>query len=231
VSGTVSEIGGSPLAAVAVRIASGTGAGLHATTDHSGQYSLFGAAGPVELEASLPGFSRQVQDVTVEADGTNHFILSPVFPAAADISGIWTMTLSPSPGCRSNFPAVAQTRTYAVQFLQQGSIVQVHFSGPTLEVRNPDEDTGTLFGLDLSFVIVGDTGYDTWSVADLIDHISPTEKLEFEGVVHATITNSEIRATMNGDVEYWDDSRAHAPDGSPTVPCRATDHVLMLTRQ
>jgi hypothetical protein len=136
------------------------------------------------------------------------------------------MTLAPSPSCRDRFPAIAAERQYLVHFTQEGVDFRLTISAPTLEVANPGENGGTIVGTTIRFGFIGDTGYGDWSSTDLHDHLSPTETLDFAGSVLGVVSGSEIAATMSGDVDYWKEPRSY----TPTVACRATDHVVTLRR-
>jgi hypothetical protein len=223
--GVVSEPGGGSLEGVTVEVLSGTGRGLQARTDGQGRYALYGVAGLVRLHASADGFTPQDHDVVVTSnDAMDSFALTTV-ERPADVSGVWTMTVEPSPSCRAGLPDIAHGRTYQVQLIQQGTRLQVRTSSPTLQVFNPDGDYGTIFGSHVRLHFVGDTDYGDWSTPDLYDHLSPTEKFGFDGSVDGTVTGSEIRGTMNGDLVYW-----NAPTYGPAWYCRATDHGVILRR-
>src|SRR5205807_2683184 len=116
---TIAESSGRSLPGIAVDILSGIGTGLHPTTNAQAQYTFYGVAGQVQMRASGTGFSPQVHEFFVADDSTQIFTLAPLEPPA-DVSGVWTMTLSPSPSCRSGLPTIARERSYQVQFFQQG---------------------------------------------------------------------------------------------------------------
>jgi hypothetical protein len=225
-SGVVSESDGGPLEGVTVEVLSGTGSGLHATTDGQGRYALYGVAGLVRLHASADGFTPQDHDVVVTGnDATDGFALTTV-ERSADISGVWTMTVEPSPGCRAGLPAIAHGRTYQLQLTQQGIRLQVRISSPTLQMFNPDENYGSIVGSRVRLYFIGDTDYgDGWSTTDIHDHLSPTETFGFDGIFDGTAAGSEIRGTMNGDLVYWNAVRF-----TPEWYCRAKDHVVTLRR-
>ena len=88
-----------------------------------------------------------------------------------------------------------------------------------------DKHSGTVLGSRLRFVFVGDSGTEEgWTYPDLIDHISATEKFGFTGWVQGPVTGPEIRATMDGDLVYFN---------GPIPPawwCRAEDHIVTLRR-
>jgi len=233
-SGTISEAGAGPLLyGATVEVLSGIGQGLRAVpgswinadTWDSKRYSLYGVAGPVRLRASAEGYTPQVRDVVVTGnDATQAFALTPA-EASAEVSGIWTMTVSPAPGCRPGLPDIARGRTYQVQLIQNGTRLKVKFSSPTLRQINPDEHSGTVVGSRVRFTIVGDTDYGEWSYPDLFDQLSSTETFGFDGTVEGSVDGSEIRAMMSGDLVYY-----NGPTWEPAWYCRSKDHVVTLRR-
>ena len=223
-SGPVSEAGVGALFGATVEVLSGNGRGLQATSDSHG-YALYGVSGPVRLRASADGFAPQVHDVVVTDNGaTESFVLTPT-DATSDVSGAWTMTVSPSPACRAGLPDIARGRTYLLELIEHATRLQVKISSPTLQLYNPDEHSGTILGSRMRIQFVGDTNYGEWSTPDLYDHLSATETFGFDGSVDGTVTGSEIRATMNGDLVYW-----NGPTFGPAWWCRATNHVVILRR-
>jgi hypothetical protein len=223
-SGLVSDSSGRVLDGVTVEVLSGTGQGLQATTDGRGHYALYGVAGPVRLRASADGFTTQVHEVVVAAnDSTDSFALTPA-AETADVSGVWTMTVAPSPDCRPGFPKISQGRTYQLQVTQQGTGLQMKISSPTLQVFN-DQFHGSVVGTRVRLIFPGDTYYGEWSTPDLYDHLSPTEKFGFNGTVEGNVTGAEIRGRMNGDLVFW-----NAPTFDPAWYCRANDHIVTIQR-
>jgi hypothetical protein len=229
-SGTVLESSGRAVGGVGIDVLAGTGTGLHAITNMSGIYALYGVAGTVRVRASDDGFAPQTRDVIVTSDASaDPFTLTPL-ETPADMSGAWTMTLTPSAGCSAGYPDIARGRSYQVTFTQQGTGLKLNVSGPTLKVYNQGEDYGTVFGSQLQFVLIGDTDYGDWSSADIIDQLSPTENLQFDGTIRGTIAGSQVSgATMDGDLVYWNSA---APKGNftPNWYCRALNHTVTLQR-
>jgi len=222
-SGVVAESSGRLVSSVAIDVVAGTGAGLHATTDSLGRYALYGVAGQIQLRVSAEGFAPQTHDLVVTADETaTPFALEPK-EAPADVSGTWTMTLTPSPSCPPGLPDIARGRTYQIQFVQQGTGLKLAITSPTLKVFNAGEDSGTVFGSQVQFTFIGDTDYGDWSSTDLIDQLSPTQSLGFDGTVRGTAGGSELRGSLSGDIVYWE-----VPSYAPQWYCRATDHVVTL---
>ena len=224
-SGVVSEEGVGALHGATVEVLSGVGQGLKATSDSKG-YGLYGVSGPVRLRASADGFTPQIHDVAVTGnDATQAFDLTPAEPTS-DVSGVWTMTISPSPGCRPGLPEIARSLTYHVELIQQATRLEVRITSPTLRQIPTPQHSGTVLGSRLRFVFVGDsdTG-EGWTYPDLIDYFSETEKFGFTGIAQGTLNGSEIRATMDGDLVYW-----VAPTLNATWFCRTKDHTVILRR-
>jgi hypothetical protein len=223
-TGPVSEPGVGALNGATVEVLSGIGQGLRATSNSKG-YALYGVAGPVRLRASADGFTPQVLDVVVTGnDATQAFALTPA-DGITDVSGTWTMTVSPAPGCRPGLPDIARGRTYQVELIQNATRLKVKFSSPTLRQYNPDQHSGTVVGSRVRLSIVGDTNYGEWSTPDLYDQLSPTETFGFDGFVQGTVNGREIRATMDGDLMYF-----KAPAYEPAWYCRSKDHIVTLRR-
>lgn len=226
-SGTVAESGAGALSGVTVEVISGTGEGLRTTTQRQGQYALYGVGGQVVLRASAPGFNLQLREVVVrDNDATEEFSLLPS-ELPADVSGMWTMSLSSSPRCRAGLPEIAKGRTYQVELTQQRTQLTMKISAPTVQVLNSSH-SGSVLGSLVRLSIVGDTDYGEWSTPDFWDHLSASERLGFSGLAIGELKGTEIRAAMHGDLVYW--KTGNAPTFEPTWYCRATDHELILRR-
>ena len=229
--GDVFSSGGEPLSnlyGVTVEVLAGTGKGLKAPTNGRGHYALYGVAGPVQLSASAPGFHPQTRDVVVtHIDSAEPFVLTPL-RSALDVSGTWTVTVSPSPTCPAGLPHVAQNRSYEVELVQRDTSIRALFSSPTLTGPSPlaDLNPGTVVGSQLRLLLIGDTDMGEWASPSLIDELSPTERFGFSGLAEGMATERAIDATLTGDLVYWT-TTSRSP-----VPwyCRARDHVLRFRR-
>ena len=223
-SGVVSDSGGGLLPDVTVEVVTGIGQGLRTTTGAQGQYALYGVAGSLQLRALAEGFTPQVREVIVAGnDGNGSFALVPA-GVPADISGIWTMTVAPAAECRSGLPPAAQGRSYRAQIAQRGTRVEAAITSPTISTRSYP-NPGSVFGSQLRLVFPGDTGYDGWSTPGFYDQLSSTEQFGFSGFVDGTVSGNQIRATLNGDLVYW-----NARTFEPTWYCRSIEHVVILQR-
>lgn len=225
--GVVSEAGAGALHGVTVEVVSGTGRGLQIGTDANGRYAFYGVAGRVRLRASLDGFAPEATDIDITRHGViNNFALMPV-ETTADVSGIWTMTVAPSPVCRDGLPEIARGRPYQVELIQHGTRLRTNIGGPTLTVHNPEQHVGTVLGSRVRLVFVGDTDYGEWSAPDILDRLSPTEQFGFDGAMEGSLAGALIRGALNGDLIYVN---SETNTYEPAWYCRAKDHVVALRR-
>jgi hypothetical protein len=237
ITGIVNAFTGGPLANARVKVLSGiVGSIPESYTEASGRYTFYGVIGRVELRATVEGFEQETQRADVTTDSTVNFRLSPL-SEPADASGAWTVTFSASPGCRDNLYPEARDREYEATITQQSAQLLIRLTSPTLrdgQARDkPGEFStwGTIFGNKLSFTIVGDTEFGTWSYPYFFDRFSSTHWSGMSGwLPGAVIGRTEIRGTMNGDIESWDWARSDWPGGEPSGVCRATDHVVVFRR-
>jgi hypothetical protein len=225
-TGSVVETSGRQLSGVNIDVASGTGSGLHATTDTQGRYVLYGVSGPIRLRASTAGLAIQEHDVVVSSDGPAEPLVLVPLEQPATVDGTWIMSLAPAPGCSVGPLDLIRDRRYQVTLVQQGTGLKLTITSPTLQVYNPTENFGTVFGSHVFLTFIGDTDYGDWSSADIIDHISASQTFEFDGNVNGTFAGGEIRGAFAGDFMYYEGTRGQAP----TWYCRAPDHSVILRR-
>jgi hypothetical protein len=226
-NGVVNDSDGKPLDEATVDVVSGTGTGLSVSTDIGGRFAIYGVVGSVQIKAWRGGYTPQTRDLNITTDGqTEAFSLAQMTPSA-DLAGRWTMTVDPGPACSAGLPAIARGRPYTIQFLGEPSHFFVKTSGPTLEEYNVATDPGSIVGSAIQWTFVGDTNYGEWSWANIIDHLSASENFQFSGTVTGTLSGNEIRATLDGDLGYWN---YNLNGDKPTWFCRAHDHVVVLKR-
>jgi hypothetical protein len=227
VTGVVTESGGGPLWGATVEVTAGRGQGVRATTDANGRYGIYGVAGSVQLRVSAEGFGPQVFDAVVTGPGASRRVeLAPLEPPA-DVAGVWTMTLAPSPTCRSDLPEIASGRSYQVEFAQRGTRLQARLSGPTLTVHFQQPTPATVLGSQVRLQLTGDTDYGMWTSPDIYDRLSPTEQFGFVGTIDGVLSGAAISGRLDGDLVYLNTATDH---NEPTWHCRATDHAITLRR-
>jgi hypothetical protein len=230
ISGTVTEARGGPLSA-AIEIVSGRGTGLHTTTAR-GQYALYGVAGDVQLRASADGFETQVHRTVVTDQTTNDFDLKPLV-TPTDISGSWILTLSASPSCRAALPEVAWKREFDAGIAQQGTQFQITLTSPTTyDNGGVHARVGRIFGQALSFLIEGNEDEGTYIYPDFADRLSPTQWVAILGTVQGTVTGSEIRTTLDGNLDYYESLATATIFAVPPIAlCRAKDSGMVFRRR
>ena len=223
--GTVLNSRGGVIAGAAVEVLSGTGKGLKATTDFEGRYALFGVAGPIRVRTSAEGFPEDIRDVDVIQNVAVRLSLTPVMDPV-DVAGKWILTVTPSSGCRFGLPDVARNRTYEMHFGQEGMNLHWTLSSETLEYGMARNYTfgNTVVGSRVRLVFVGDSDEGEYVSPSIIDQVSPTEWFGFSGFVAATVSDSEIRGTLNGSLVYW------TRPGPGFWHCTRADHVVTLRR-
>lgn len=226
ISGTVTDAG-APVEQAIVEIMSGTGSGLWTTANDRGQYALYGAAGEVELQVSAVGFEQQAHRIVVTDTTTNDFDLTPrVTPT--DLSGPWILTLSMSPSCRARLQAVPDGRQFDAAITQQGTRFKIALSSPTI-YRDPYWFDGRIFGQTLSIYIGTDTSGVDFEYPGLYDSVSPTLWFGIFGSVQGTVTGSEFRATLDGQLSS--DVSLSPPFGKPQVICSTKDSAVVFRRR
>ena len=90
----VSVPGGARSLGATVEVTAGSAQRLQARTDTNGRY---GGAGQVQMRVSAEGFASQVLNLVVVGHGATHAFEFTLLEPMADVTGIWTMTIAPSP--------------------------------------------------------------------------------------------------------------------------------------
>ena len=152
-SGVITESGGGSLAGVTVAVVSGAGESLQTTSDGRGVYALYGVAGEVRLVGRLGRVHLQIHEVVVTGnDASDSFALVPV-ETPVNVSGLWTMTVRSSTGCRAGLPDIAQGRSYQVEMIQEGTGLQARISSPTTKVFS-SQNPGSIAGPRMRLLVV-----------------------------------------------------------------------------
>ncbi len=213
-SGAVRDASGG-LEGVVVEVVSGTGAGLRTTTGFNGSYALFGVAGQVQLRVSASGYGSQDFSQSVNSHATRDLSISPI-SSPVDISGQWTMTVTTSSACSAGWPAPARRREVPAAFTQNGTRLNVRFTGT--QVVFPFTNTGRIAGTSFWLALYYDTYYLDYG---LTERISPTEWVGINGVFEGTATGSSIAGNFAGTFNYYvTTANAQFPTGLGQ-PCAA----------
>jgi hypothetical protein len=219
VRGTVSD-GGFGLPGAQVQISNGIGAGQSTTTDPSGRYALYGAAGSVTLDVTFTDYQSQTQTVDVSGDTTTDFSLS-VIGNRPDISGPWRLTFTASPAC-TDLPDDARVRTYPMSIQLTGPAVHA-----TLKLTAsgwPLTDTvlidGQFFSQSLTLIFPT----DSFDGPEVYEHLAGGQSFTLEGHASATYVAGRFDGLLDGTVRVFNTATFQG------TACVQADHRWRLER-
>jgi hypothetical protein len=227
VSGVLADADGGIMNNASVRVLSGQGAGLFSNSDNS-RYNLYGVAGPVRLEASAIDHATQTRDLIVGSNlATEDFFLATT-QTFYDVSGSWTLTLvAPSAGCSPGFPAAAHDRAYSLGLTQHNGRLAVDLRRASMTVVARDLFEGMVTGRRVALNFDPLTNDFTGEVLpNILDQLSATETLSFDGQVAGDLSGAEIIAALHGTIQYWTGNTT----GTPAWRCTAADHAVTIKR-
>ena len=212
-----------------VEIVAGVGAGTSTTAAASGAYRLVGAAGDIEVRASLPGLESQIRSVRVSSDRTGvNFALVPA--NSANVAGAWRLTIEASPLCHTLLESV-RTRTYQAVVDQSGARATVRFVDDKVLASTIE---AAIYEKSLR-VAVGSNWYDATDgfrervAADTVFFI-------ISGWVdEARVTPSGFSGLLNAGIGTYEVPVDAGLDellrlGRETTPCWRVDHRFTLER-
>jgi hypothetical protein len=232
VSGRITE-GGLALQGVALRVMRGTGEGLTATSDLNGQFTFFGLAGDVRIQASKGGYLDAFRDLSVGSTTTDNFELAPA-RQRKDLTGTYSMTIG-APTCSGSapFPDDVRSRTYTATVTQTGRVLNVALSGADFIVSSGrgDHFSGTIDPLDNVAFAIGDSFYYYYfyynqNVFDVVERLDDSRSFTVAGVVTATVRGSEIAGTLSGSFIVLRGSRP--PFTALTSTCHSPSHTFVM---
>src|SRR6185369_16916486 len=105
------EVGGAQVSALAHIIAGNLRGAVSGLAN--GEYSFYGVVGSTQVEVTSAGHITQVHDIVVSQNTRDDFALAPLV-SSDDVSGIWTMTISPSASCPAGAPPQISGRSYTL---------------------------------------------------------------------------------------------------------------------
>lgn len=244
VTGYVSDTAFRALAGVRVAVLDGPQAGLAATSDATGRFSLSGefddATRFQATRDDLPGATLTLAQRCPTCTGSRflYFRLA-VFDRPANVAGDYTLTFAADAGCTS-LPAEARTRTYAATIaatpdpiVPAGTLLRVVITGAPVV---PGNDSFPL-GVAGNFV-----NLEVWNGEGpgVVERLAPRTYVGLFGYAATTISTPDttISASFDGTIEYC----VATTDGTPAYGCTsvATDrrehcesknHRITLTRR
>jgi hypothetical protein len=224
--GTISE-GTFPLTNVSVTVTSGTGAGLTAQTDVSGQYQLYGVAGDIQIRATRVGFNDGTASITVSTNAVQNLSLTPVSPEPT-IAGTYAMTLDADPSCQ--LPTEVMERHYTATITQTGVTFTVALRGATFLTSNGlgSSFLGHIVAGQISFVL-NNVGYYYAPYPDLVELIANGKVFVVMGSGVLVQSGPNLSGTLAGTLIVG--TTPVLSKNWESASCSSAQHRLLLTAQ
>jgi Carboxypeptidase regulatory-like domain len=220
---------------VRVEVVGGSGIGVVAMTNASGDYALPGVfSGPVTVQASKAGYVSQTLTFDVHPqDNTGRYTLGFILDTPSEnLSGDYTVTITADPAC-SELPPETRRRTYAATATPSTGMPNTYnvvLSGASF---SPSYDR-------MFAVVSGDAvmfSIDPYSGMVVTEQLTPTTALAVSGFSSVgAIGGRSISGSFGGQIDYCPDvlgPQATFPYfrcGTP-VHCASSGHTLTVTRR
>ncbi len=214
-----------PLAGARIEVTTGAGAGLVATTNPEGVFSLYGVAGDTTLRVTKPGYSEVTQTITVGAHQWINIAL-PFLGKYPDLSGTYTLTIAAASECgiglgERKLPQDVRVRSYTAIVQQDGPSLWVALDGPTFRPEYPQGFYGSVQSAGVTFQMKNpDDGQG------IAERLSTSKVLMIEGnVVAASDATTRIAGMLSGEFRLLE-----TPSWKPIAWCSSTSHQFVLSR-
>ncbi len=219
------RVAGAETDGVEVRVVSGIGAGLTATTAVNGEYRLYGVVGDVQIDVMHRSLQRETRSMTLSAHTTADFDLRPV-EGAATLGGAWRLTFNLSPQCVPAFPAELTRRTYDVALLENGTRLNILVGAPL----DPTNISARLEGRTVSFEVSAGSyyGLPLWA---LQEWIPPDLSLGIMGKAVATINDGATAIAGSFSGLFVLSKGRDFFNMSHQASCSHDDHTILLERR
>ena len=214
--------GGAPVNGARVDVMSGVGAPMTTYTDE-GSYRLYGLSGQIILRVTKAGYQTAIRTVVVAGQLTYDIELS-LLGSRADVSGVYTMTITAAGECRigvgeGRLPEELRVRTYTAAVQQDGAKLSVTLSGASFHARGG-------FGgrVEPGGVVFDFTWYDG-EYPYIVEQVSQSRLLIVGGRVVVTGSADRLAGMFTG-VFY----ETEAIWSEPIALCYSTNHQFVLSR-
>jgi hypothetical protein len=203
-----------------------------ATTDHSGNYTLYGVPADASIHIARDGYQPIDQSVHLTGNATQNFLLSPT-NLHLHLSGPYTFAVDAAPGCSGpgSLAEDLQHRSYLATVTQ---------SGPQLLVSLTENRFKVLFGSGNLFFGTSGVGGATFFLGDfslgsyyygyyypsVAERLPNGTILVVAGSVSATGEASGLSGKLNGTLSNWSSA---FPNGSLLGACSSASHQFTLT--
>ena len=204
---TVADAAFRPLAGAVVEVVSGPHAGLTATADANGEYTLTGAFDSTTLfRASRDGYVSATRPLPARCDHCTpnwrlYFYMESTVPSA-NVAGNYTLTLTADPAC-AELPADTRTTRYPLEIrLRSGPGEPAHswFEAHKLTPPFSEQFDSFLIRVVADELTIGTTlsqHGDPWLVAEL----APLTYVTASGEMLATVADAgNITGTFHGEL-------------------------------
>jgi hypothetical protein len=242
--GFVSDSAYRPLAGATVEVVSGPQAGMSATADASGQFTITGDFdSSTNFRASIAGHRTATQPWTC-ATGAScpaarpylAFYLAPL-AAAVNIAGDYSLTFVADPAC-TDIPSELRIRTYGATISPDSRQNMPAESSFLLKVSGrsflPNLDSFRIGVAGDYVALFLDGGHD----APVVEQVTPDSYLAFSGNSAATVSAPSTSMVFDGWIDYCPNSpTAYSnqygcqSNTAKYVHCQSSNHQLILARR
>jgi hypothetical protein len=214
IDGVVKSEMGVPLAHALVEFSSRCGT-MNVETDDRGMYWL-PADGDTTMRISMNNYIPQVKQLVIEADGHVDIELQ-VVDSPGNVTGTYTLTVTPSPSCK--FPSGLFPRQYTARVQDAVGALTVELSGAQFALWSGRAGfTGTRDASTVRFA-VNDGFDDHYNFLELLS--PPGIWLGYSGTGLGEVHDGQITAAFSGYLDYDSNTPAAAI-------CTASDHRFEL---
>jgi hypothetical protein len=207
-----------------LKVVSGVGTGLSASTTWAGEYRLSGVAGQIGLLVTRDGYQPTLQVVNVEDYQAAPAIIElSLAKPRVDLSGTYTITIAASDECgtgsdNGQLPENARVRSYAAEVVQDGPMVSVFL------IDTGGSFLGQVDPMKAEFVMP----YVEDGSPSFVDRISPSQLIGVFGTVVVTpVTPNHLAGMLNGSILVSDANSIWWP---PFASCFSTRHRFVMSR-
>lgn len=214
------------VAGARVEVTTGAGAGLFTFTDWWGGYWLYGVSGETSLRVTREGYQSATPTVVV-ADHLTFNVELPLIVPRADVSGIYTLTITAADHCRvgpgeGDLPEEIRVRTYTAAVRQEGPGLVVTLSGARF-VAGDAQIVGRVEPGRLVFDFNWYDGEGPYVVEQLTD----SRLLVLDGIVVAAGPANRHAGTLSGTFRIFG---AGGVWTTPIAGCSSNSHQFVLSR-
>jgi hypothetical protein len=217
---------GVPLSGVRIAVTNGPSAGMVTTANP--HYTFWGVSGDIEILATKEGYQDTRTRITMTKDPERLDVeLVPLLFPAANVAGIYTLTVTAAPEC-SALPEPARVKTFTAVLSQEGSRVTATLEGSDFlrwNSREYNSFRGTLAGNQLAFYI-GEGHFYEWP--DVSQYLTPPSFYFLGGSVTPSVSARGLEGMLTGTLGVGEYNEFRF---TVLASCRSTSHRFELVRK